>query len=101
MQSLSFATSCCSVRLLPWWVLENPHCGLRARFSIGTYLAAASMRRLRSSFFSSSGNLELTSPSTTFLPLGTKRSGSKPPARDRKSVVEGKSVGGGGGCVSG
>src|SRR6266699_1057789 len=39
------------------------------------------MRRLRSSFFSSSGTLELTRPSTTVLPFGTWRSGSKPPAR--------------------
>src|SRR5918995_1493011 len=71
MQSLSFATSCSTVRLLPWCVLEKPHCGERQRFSIGTYFDAASMRRLRWSFASSSGTLELMSPSTTFLPLGT------------------------------
>ena len=39
------------------------------------------MRRLRSSFFSSPGTFELMSPSTTVLPFGTNRSGSKPPAR--------------------
>ena len=39
------------------------------------------MRRFRSSFDSSSPSLVVTSPSTTFLPLGKARSGSKPPAR--------------------
>src|ERR1051326_3772982 len=38
------------------------------------------MRRLRSSFFSSSGNFELTSPMTTFFPFGMNFSGSNPPA---------------------
>src|SRR6266581_2749745 len=31
-----------AVSLLPWWVLEKPHCGERHRFSRGTYFAAAS-----------------------------------------------------------
>src|SRR6266581_283755 len=70
-----------AVSLLPWWVLEKPHCGERHRASSATYRAAASMRRFRSSFFSRSGTLELTRPSTTVLPFGTWRSGSKPPAR--------------------
>ena len=39
-------------------------------------------RRLMSSFFSSSPNFEVMTPTTTtLLPLGRKRSGSKPPAR--------------------
>jgi hypothetical protein len=58
------------MRLLPWWVLEKPHCGLRHRFFMGTNFEAASMRRLRSSFFSSSGNLELTRPRNDALALG-------------------------------
>ena len=45
MQSLSFATSGSTLRLLPWWVLEKPHCGDRHRFSSGTNFDAASMRR--------------------------------------------------------
>src|SRR2546430_9145153 len=70
MQSLSFAFSCSTVRLLPWCVLEKPHCGDRHRFSIGTNLDAASMRRLSRSLASSCGTLELTRPSTTRLPFG-------------------------------
>src|SRR6266581_5831652 len=64
-------------------VLAKPHCGLRQRFSSGTYLAAASMRRLSTSFGSSADTLVLTSPSTILLgePLGKKRNGSKPPER--------------------
>src|SRR5262249_6737999 len=61
--SLRFWSS--TVTLLPWCVLEKPHCGLRQRCSSGTYFAADSMRRLRSSFDSSAGTFELISPSTT------------------------------------
>jgi hypothetical protein len=43
--------------------------------------AASSMRRLMSSRLSSRPLLVVTRPSTTTLPFGTKRSGSKPPAR--------------------
>src|SRR6185503_5579322 len=70
-----------SVRRLPWCVLEKPHCGDRHRSSSGTNFAASSIRLLRKSFSSKAPVLEETRPSTTFLPLGTKRSGSKPPAR--------------------
>src|SRR5262249_7311950 len=70
-QSLSFAFSCSTVRLLPWWVLEKPHCGDRHRFSSGTNLDAASMRRLSRSWLSSCGTFELPRPSTTFLPGAT------------------------------
>jgi hypothetical protein len=59
-----------TVILLPWCVLEKPHCGERHRFSSGTNFAAAPMRRFRSSLFSSTGNFELISPSTTFFPFG-------------------------------
>ena len=48
------------------------------------------MRRLSSSTDSSAALLLLSKPSTTALPLGTRRSGSKPPARavsySRKNV---------------
>src|SRR2546426_1117336 len=70
-----------AVMRLPKCVLANPHCGERHRFSSGTNFAAASMRRFSSSFDSSFGFLVLTRPSTTFLFFGTKRRGSKPPAR--------------------
>jgi hypothetical protein len=39
------------------------------------------MRRLSASFDSITPLFEVTRPSTTILPLGTKRSGSNPPAR--------------------
>ena len=63
--------------------------GLRQSCFRGTYLAAASMRRFSSSLFSSAGRLVVTMPSTTILPLGTKRSGSKPP--ERSSSIRGRS----------
>src|SRR5688572_8165071 len=70
-----------SVRRLPWCVLEKPHCGDRQRFSSDTNFAAAWICFLRNSLSSSAPVLLDTRPSTTFLPFGTKRSGSKPPAR--------------------
>src|SRR5207249_1234481 len=73
----SFFHCSSGVSLLPWCVLEKPHCGDRQRFSIATYFAASSMRRLRWSLVSSCGVFDDTRPSTTFLPCGTKRSGSK------------------------
>src|SRR3954452_5546670 len=59
-----------AVRLLPWCVLEKPHCGERQRFSSGTNRAASSILRLMSSFASSDPILEDTRPRTTFFPLG-------------------------------
>src|SRR5262249_14597146 len=77
----SFERCASTAILLPCTVLENPHCGESASCSSGTYLAASSMRRLRSSFFSSSPSFVVTSPSTTVLPLGRNRSGLKSPER--------------------
>src|SRR6185369_1161511 len=65
----SFVRWASTAMLLPWTVLENPHCGLSASWSRGAYFAASSMRRLRSSFFSSASSLVVTRPSTTTLPL--------------------------------
>src|SRR5215475_4590719 len=59
----------------------KPHCGDRQSCSKGTNFAASSIRRLSSSRVSSRPVFEVTSPSTMVLPLGTKRSGSNPPAR--------------------
>src|SRR3954468_15783237 len=59
-----------AVRLLPWCVLEKPHCGERQRFSSGTNFAASSLLRLMSSFASSDPVFEDTRPRTTFFPLG-------------------------------
>src|SRR5215831_9299408 len=56
-------------------------CGLSASCSSGACLLASSMRRLSSSFDSSLPLLVVTRPRTATLPLGRKRSGSKPPAR--------------------
>src|SRR5215469_8433240 len=71
-----------SARMLPSSVEAKPHCGDRQNCSSGANLPASSMRRSTSSFFSSVPLLEVTRPSTTtLLPLGRKRSGSKPPAR--------------------
>src|SRR5262249_56261194 len=75
----SLATCSSYVSALPSTVEENPHWPDRQIWSSGTYLAASSMRRLRSSADSSSGRLVVTRPSTTILPLGTDRSGSNPP----------------------
>ena len=74
---------CCSSRerRCPRTVEEKPHCGERQSWSTSTYRPASSMRRSRSSRVSSSPRLVVTRPRTTYLPLGTKRSGSKPPER--------------------
>src|SRR5205823_66477 len=62
--------------------VAKTHCGERQSCSSGAYLAAASIRRLSSSFDSSSPRFVVTSPSTTcFEPFGRKRNGSKPPER--------------------
>src|SRR3954454_13214419 len=79
--SRSLAFSCSTVSSLPSTVEENPHCGERQSCSRGTYFAASSIRRFRSSLSSSSPDLVVTRPSTTCLPSGTKRSGSQPPDR--------------------
>src|ERR1700738_731942 len=76
-----FAASSSTVTLLPGAVLAKPHCGLIESWSRPIYFAASLIRCLSSSLASSSGNLEETSPSTTVLCLGTRRSGSKVPAR--------------------
>ena len=62
-------------------MLAKPHCGLMASCSSGTCFDASSMRRFSASFASSSPVLLVTSPSTTVLPFGRKRSGAKVPAR--------------------
>src|ERR1700745_1090326 len=78
----SFAHCSSSARTLPSSVEAKPHCGDRQNCSGGANLPASSMRRSMSSFLSSVPLLEVTRPSTTtLLPLGRKRSGSKPPAR--------------------
>ena len=77
----SLSHCCSSVRALPSEVEEKPHCGERQSWSRSTNLPASSMRRSRSSRVSSAPLLVVTSPRTTYLPLGTKRSGSKPPER--------------------
>src|SRR5680860_813578 len=79
--SSSLATSSSIVSSLPSTVEEKPHCGERQSCSRGTYLLASSTRRLRVSLSSSAPRLVVTRPSTTCLPSGTKRSGSKPPER--------------------
>src|SRR5205085_7023934 len=77
----SFAHCSSSARMLPSSVEAKPHCGDRQSWSSETYFDAWSMRRLSSSLDSSLPDFEVTRPSTTVLPFGTKRSGSKPPAR--------------------
>src|ERR1700733_1416014 len=77
----SLASCWSAVRALPSDVEEKPHWPDRHSWSRGTYLAASSTRRLRSSLDSSSGRLVVTRPRTTCLPFGTKRKGSNPPER--------------------
>src|SRR5262249_25968519 len=79
--SLSLSHCCCWLRSLPSLVEEKPHCGDRHSWSMSTNRAASSIRRLSWSLLSSSPRFVVTSPSTTRLPLGTKRSGSKSPDR--------------------
>ena len=55
--------------------------GRQAELIEGANFAASSMRRLSWSLLSSAPVFEVMTPSTTCLPLGSKRSGSKPPAR--------------------
>ena len=67
--------------MLPSSVEAKPHCGDRQSWSSGMYFAASSIRRFSSSLDSSVPDFDVTRPSTTNFPFGTKRSGSKPPAR--------------------
>src|SRR5437762_6350609 len=78
--SLRRVSSCVST-CPPPPALENPHCGLMPRRSRGTYLEAAAICFFRKSLDSSTGVFVLTRPRITRLPLGTKRSGEKSPAR--------------------
>src|SRR5919198_3210653 len=77
----SFAHCSSSVSKLPSSVEAKPHWPEMHSCSSGAYFAAWSMRRLRSSLLSSLPVLVVTMPSTTSLPLGSMRSGSKPPER--------------------
>src|SRR5262249_56017927 len=77
----NFAHCSSSARILPSSLEAKPHCGERQSWSRPANFAASSMRRLITSLDSSVPLFEVTRPSTTILPLGTKRSGSKPPAR--------------------
>src|SRR5579862_3051162 len=77
----SLATSSSYVSTFPSTVEENPHCGERQSCSSGTNFAASSILRLSVSLVSSVPRLVVTSPSTTYLSLGTNRSGSNPPER--------------------
>ncbi len=71
-----------SVRMLPSSVLENPHCGLRDKFSNGIDLLASAIFALIVSEFSNSGNLEVTKPKTTVCSRCVKLfNGSKLPER--------------------
>src|SRR5207245_5737104 len=83
VSTISWSLAACYSRAssLPWTVLEKPHCGDRQSCSSGTMPAASSIRRLSASLDSSSPTLVVTRPSTTVLPLGTKRSGEKSPER--------------------
>jgi len=78
---------------LPKCVLAKPHCGEKAQFSRGTNFAAASMRRFSLSFDSASASCA-DEAQRDLLFFGTKRSGSKPPARS-VSYSEKESVHGG------
>src|SRR6202042_2205845 len=79
--SSSLANCSSIVSRLPSSVEEKPHCGDRHSWSMSTYSDACSILRFSTSASSSSPRLVVTSPSTTCLPLGTNRSGSKPPER--------------------
>ena len=73
-------------RSLPDRPEAKPHCGLIASWPTSMKRLASSMRRSNASTVSTSPVLVVTRPSTTIGalpsgPLGTKRSGSKPPAR--------------------
>src|SRR4051812_21188222 len=69
--SFSLAHCSSSDRMLPSSVEAKPHCGDTASWSSGANLAASSSRRLMSSFFSSSPNFEVMTPTTTILlPFG-------------------------------
>src|SRR5207247_10356775 len=72
--SSSFAFCSSAVIALPSTVEEKPHCPLRQSCSNGTYLAACSILRLRSSFFSSALPLLVTATKTTTSPRRTKTS---------------------------
>ena len=77
--SSSFRFCSSGVSMFPGAVEANPHCGLSARFSTATYLAASSMRRKIWSCDSNCGFLELIRPKTTTLSGGMNRSGFEAP----------------------
>src|SRR5262249_36938908 len=77
----NFAHCSSSVSTLPSSVEAKPHWPEMQSWSSGAYFAAASMRRLSSSLLSSLPVLVVMMPSTTCLPLGSMRNGSKPPER--------------------
>src|SRR5262249_1720346 len=86
-----FAHCCAPVSTLPSSVEAKPHCGLNAICSIGMNFAASSSRRLTVSLLSSVPLFEVMTPTTTILlPLGRKRSGSKPPARSESYSRKGE-----------
>jgi len=62
-------------------MLAKPHCGLTAKRSRSTNRAASSTRFFSASLSSMAEVLVETSPSTTDLSGGTRRSGVKVPAR--------------------
>src|SRR5208337_1621703 len=79
--NFSFAHWRPSVIRLPSAVEANPHWGLSARFSRGTYRHASSTSLSSTPPESTRGTSLELSPSTTVFPLGTNRSGSNVPER--------------------
>src|SRR5258706_808314 len=77
----SFASCCAKLRPVPFWWLAKPHWGETHKLSSGTYFDALLILLIKKPLSSRAGVFVETNPSTTFFPLGTKRSGSKPPAR--------------------
>ena len=66
---------------VPRMLDANPHCGLIANCSNGKWRDASSIRRRSSSTVSIRPIFVVIKPNTAILPFGTKRSGSKLPAR--------------------
>lgn len=77
--SRSFAHCSSSVSLLPISQEANPHWGLKYNLSSGMYFAASWILSMTSCLSSSTGDLVVISPRTTFFSPDTLAKGAKPP----------------------
>lgn len=67
LTNFTLAHCCSSVNLFPISHEAKPHCGLRHKFSKGTYWLASLIRAITVSLSSNLADFVVTKPSTTFF----------------------------------